>query len=163
MNPFHAKIHSQRLTKLDTQSKQTSALGNELEDGYIENEESEENLYTSDDMDVLTYENMVDSQQIKVQKSCPSFPQLLQNAPLTVSKDDWNRRFQDALADIRSLAPNTRQTERKTVYTRLAHLSEDFVYTAETYGKIIISEVFLPPHCKTIPPLHGQGIAGGDK
>ena len=114
-------------------------------------------------MDVLTYENMVDSQQIKVQKSCPSFPQLLQNAPLTVSKDDWNRRFQDALADIRSLAPNTRQTERKTVYTRLAHLSEDFVYTAETYGKIIISEVFLPPHCKTIPPLHGQGIAGGDK
>jgi hypothetical protein len=40
---------------------------------------------------------------------------------------------------------------------------QDFIHAATTYGKIIISEVYLPAQDKTIRPLHGRGIAGGEK
>ena len=45
----------------------------------------------------------------------------------------------------------------------LAALSEEFVRTATLYGKMIISERFLPEYKKTIKPLDLGGIAGGIK
>ncbi len=42
-------------------------------------------------------------------------------------------------------------------------LEHDFVFSAESYGKIIISEYLLPNHKKTIPPVNVGGIAGGEK
>jgi hypothetical protein len=65
----------------------------------------------------------------------------------------WNEKFQQSIEKIRRLTPNTRQEDRIKVYEELAHHSQDFVYTATTYGKIIISEVYLPPEEKTIKPL----------
>lgn len=44
----------------------------------------------------------------------------------------------------------------------LGSLSQDFIDAASTYGKIIISEAFLPASKKTIKPTNHQGI-GGDK
>ena len=44
----------------------------------------------------------------------------------------------------------------------LLSLSTDFVWAAQTYGKIIILEKYLPPHKKTIQSRSG-GIAGGQK
>ena len=40
---------------------------------------------------------------------------------------------------------------------------QDFIHAARTYGRIIISEVYLPMRKKTIKPLNLGGVAGGDK
>jgi len=42
-------------------------------------------------------------------------------------------------------------------------LNKDFVYQAELYGRIIISEHFLPIERQTFKPLSLGGVAGGDK
>jgi hypothetical protein len=45
-------------------------------------------------------------------------------------------------------------------YKKIQELTDDFVYAAKTYGKIIIAE-----HCasvKTVPPIAAGGIAGGN-
>eukprot|EP01132_Coremiostelium_polycephalum_P005864 gene5864-7293_t len=48
-------------------------------------------------------------------------------------------------------------------FEKLSSLEHDFVYAAETYGRIIISEHFLPDEIKTIKPVSVGGIAGGHK
>lgn len=64
---------------------------------------------------------------------------------------DWNKEFQEILllddSDIK--------------FTRLSALANNFVFLAETYGKIIISELHLPN--KSIKPVSIGGIAGGEK
>ena len=42
-------------------------------------------------------------------------------------------------------------------------LSNDFVTCVKRYGKIIISEHFLPPEEKTIKPKNMGGVIGGEK
>jgi hypothetical protein len=70
----------------------------------------------------------------------------------------WNDNFQKLVESIRNLSsPNTRQETRKAVYQELAELGKNFISTAKTYGKIIISEVGLEPHKRTIQPLKGKG------
>lgn len=59
-------------------------------------------------------------------------------------------RFQEAL-------------EMKGGHEKLAHLARDFVYCSKTYGKIIISEFFLPEAQKTIKSINAGGVAGGSK
>jgi len=46
---------------------------------------------------------------------------------------------------------------------KLCTLAKDFVAAAKMYGKIIISEVFLPYKQKTIKPISIGGVAGGEK
>lgn len=53
---------------------------------------------------------------------------------------DYNEAFQRGLLQIKNLSPNTRREERMEAYSRMAHLGEDFRYTVQTYGRIIISE-----------------------
>ena len=48
---------------------------------------------------------------------------------------------------------------RFTLVTR----QQDFIYAAEAYGKIIISEQCLPSSMKTIKPVQLGGVAGGEK
>ena len=58
----------------------------------------------------------------------------------------WNERFQELM-------------EAETIdFDRLTNLGNDFVHTATKYGKIIISELFLPYHEKTIKPM---SVGGG--
>lgn len=45
----------------------------------------------------------------------------------------------------------------------MLHLAQDFVEAATLYGRIIISEHFLPPEKKTIQPEALPGIIGGEK
>ncbi len=49
------------------------------------------------------------------------------------------------------------------VYSSIAELYSNFIYTAKTYGKIIISEVYLPDHEKSIKPINIGGVCGGPK
>ncbi|KAL6066162.1 Clu domain-containing protein [Balamuthia mandrillaris] len=66
---------------------------------------------------------------------------------------DWMAEFQrlDAMPDSRAK------------YQALALLSRDFVKTASMYGRIVISEYFIPPEKKTIKPVNVGGLAGGEK
>lgn len=46
----------------------------------------------------------------------------------------------------------------------LINLSQDFIFSSTAYGRIIISEAFLPDDEKTIKPCNVQlGLAGGTK
>ena len=69
------------------------------------------------------------------------------------AKESWNDRFQ-AIFD----AP-----ESESKYDALHRLSVDFLGVAETYGKVIISELSLPDSEKSIPPINIGGVAGGSK
>lgn len=49
------------------------------------------------------------------------------------------------------------------MHRQLAVLHEEFVRTATLFGKIIISERFIPDKQKTVQPLDVGGRAGGIK
>eukprot|EP01133_Synstelium_polycarpum_P003664 gene3664-4217_t len=65
----------------------------------------------------------------------------------------WNGRFQYLLD----------RPESEEKYRLLSVVANDFVYCANTLGKIIISELNLPDESKTILPLGLGGVAGGFK
>ncbi|EFA75197.1 hypothetical protein PPL_11271 [Heterostelium album PN500] len=69
------------------------------------------------------------------------------------AQHSWNDNFQHLL--------ELEDSEIK--YEYLSKNSNDFVYCANTFGKIIISEVNLPDEQKTIKPLSLGGVAGGYK
>lgn len=55
---------------------------------------------------------------------------------------DWNEGFQTLVAQPDSLEK----------FTELTRLAKEFVYLAETYGRIIIAESYLEPEKRTIKP-----------
>ena len=59
----------------------------------------------------------------------------------------WNTEFQIAVD----------MPEGKEKWEKLAHLARDFVYCSKTYGKIIISEYYLPEEEKTIKSCDAGG------
>jgi hypothetical protein len=66
----------------------------------------------------------------------------------------WNKQYQSLLDE-----PDSHDK-----FLKLRALAADFSRAAEVYGKIIISERYLPVHEKTIPPaLDLDGFAGGEK
>eukprot|EP01102_Stenamoeba_stenopodia_P002205 TRINITY_DN1198_c0_g1_i1.p1 TRINITY_DN1198_c0_g1~~TRINITY_DN1198_c0_g1_i1.p1 ORF type:complete len:1050 (+),score=251.40 TRINITY_DN1198_c0_g1_i1:69-3218(+) len=73
-------------------------------------------------------------------------PELCQNR-------DWTKEFQAIMAD----APRHERGER------LRLLSEAFVDAATKIGRIIIRERNLPTYERSILPLSGKGVAGGEK
>ena len=82
------------------------------------------------------------------------------NARSRIASSDhisWNERFRTAL--IKSMEDMSGEQSRE-----LALVSHDFNFVSEMYGKLIISEYFLPDDEKTIRPLRNAGgIAGGTK
>jgi len=61
---------------------------------------------------------------------------------------DWNERFQRVLREPDSIAK----------FKKLSNLAQNFVFTAEQYGRIIIEEYYLPLYQKTLRP--GISFAG---
>ena len=76
---------------------------------------------------------------------------------------DWNERFQRTIKMMREFTTNTPLKRRIRVGRDLINLYQDFIYSSCTYGKIIISEIFLPEDEKTIKPKEMGGVAGGKK
>ncbi|CAM9443280.1 unnamed protein product, partial [Ectocarpus fasciculatus] len=72
--------------------------------------------------------------------------------------DNWNERWQEALS-----LPN--KTKMDITYKRrsLDAVYSDFVHTAVTYGRTIISEYFLHEYMKSVKPKRLGGVAGGKK
>ena len=77
----------------------------------------------------------------------------------SVETRNWNEEFQSLVA---SIDDSVILAEHKK-FRKLASLAKDFVYAAQTYGKVIISEKYLPHQAKTIKPVAMGGIAGGVK
>ncbi|KYR01650.1 hypothetical protein DLAC_11486 [Tieghemostelium lacteum] len=65
----------------------------------------------------------------------------------------WNEEFQKILDE----------EETPERHQKLSTIANDFVYCADIFGKIIISELHLPLENKTIKPLDLGGVAGGQK
>eukprot|EP00639_Heterosigma_akashiwo_P025907 CAMPEP_0194693972 /NCGR_PEP_ID=MMETSP0295-20121207/20929_1 /TAXON_ID=39354 /ORGANISM="Heterosigma akashiwo, Strain CCMP2393" /LENGTH=191 /DNA_ID=CAMNT_0039585115 /DNA_START=46 /DNA_END=618 /DNA_ORIENTATION=- len=78
--------------------------------------------------------------------------------PLHIVGDDWNERFQHAIS-----LPESTDEEKLLKYTLLTSVNRDFIATAETYAKTVISEYFLPEHLKSVKSGQFGGIAGGRK
>lgn len=76
---------------------------------------------------------------------------------------DWNERFQTTVEKLRGFDLHTPLDERYNTNRALIHLAQDFIYSSCSYGRIIISEAFVPDHMKTIKPTAMGGIVGGDK
>eukprot|EP00029_Vermamoeba_vermiformis_P008493 TRINITY_DN3992_c0_g1_i1.p1 TRINITY_DN3992_c0_g1~~TRINITY_DN3992_c0_g1_i1.p1 ORF type:complete len:924 (-),score=198.60 TRINITY_DN3992_c0_g1_i1:32-2803(-) len=77
---------------------------------------------------------------------------------------DWNKRFQSCIKKLNTFTLLTPLQERLAVNLDLMHLAQDFIYAATTYGKIIISEYYLPRAKKTIKPCSElPGLMGGQK
>jgi hypothetical protein len=70
-----------------------------------------------------------------------------------VSVKNWNEEFQKILR---------MPQEDLNTFSLLRSLGQDFVFTAETYGRIIISEMHLSPAEKTIKPVKIGGVAGSN-
>jgi hypothetical protein len=79
--------------------------------------------------------------------------------------EDWNTRFQDSIGKMNDTSEDrtVQLEEQMEASLELLHLSQDFIYCAKTYGKIIISEVYVKSSKKTIKPISLGGQAGGDK
>lgn len=76
---------------------------------------------------------------------------------------DWNAEFQSAVEEVNSLTMNTHYEKRITAYSKLGKLYQNFIDTATLYGKILISERYLPEECRTFKSCNIGGIAGGEK
>ncbi|MDP2437086.1 MAG: hypothetical protein Q8P67_15165, partial [archaeon] len=90
---------------------------------------------------------------------------------------DWNHRFQELITMIQR--STITDLHRPRLYQELLTLSHDFINTAKIYGRIIISERFLPvrplsetetgtgkgclAQYKTINPIIMGGVCGGEK
>jgi|JI10StandDraft_1071094.scaffolds.fasta_scaffold1283907_2 hypothetical protein len=77
---------------------------------------------------------------------------------------DWNERFQRAVEGMAQLTDTNDSsvslTERIRVGRDLINLSQDFIHLSTMYGRVIISEAFLPDEQKTIKPTKVGGMAG---
>jgi tetratricopeptide (TPR) repeat protein len=76
---------------------------------------------------------------------------------------DWNAEFQSAVDDVNSLTMNHSYEKRIAAYSKLGKLYQNFIDTATLYGKILISERYLPEECRTFKSCDIGGIAGGEK
>ncbi|GAM21633.1 hypothetical protein SAMD00019534_048080 [Acytostelium subglobosum LB1] len=72
---------------------------------------------------------------------------------LVAPEKGWNETFQQLL-DL---------PDSEAKYETLSNFANNFVYSANTFGKIIISERNVPDEFKTIKPLEIGGVAGGQK
>jgi hypothetical protein len=69
----------------------------------------------------------------------------------------FNSRFQQAVQVLNSDAWENAPNRILSAARSLITVSQDFLFSARTYGKIIVSERFLPDDKKTIKPLPSAG------
>ncbi|CAM9754308.1 unnamed protein product, partial [Scytosiphon promiscuus] len=77
---------------------------------------------------------------------------------MTDRGDNWNERWQEALS-----LPNNTEMDKGYRRSSLDAVYSDFVHTAVTYGRTIISEYFLHEYMKSVKPKQLGGVAGGKK
>jgi hypothetical protein len=80
--------------------------------------------------------------------------------------DSINARFQQYSQDLTAkLTSLTLDTAPYVLLTcnNLEKVARDFIETARTYGRVIISEMHLPMEAKTVRPISMGGVLGGHK
>jgi hypothetical protein len=72
---------------------------------------------------------------------------------------DWNKDFQECV-DL----PEQTTQQKLYKFEKIREVAQNFVTTAELFGKIIIAEAYVPNKYKTIKPVPELGgFAGGEK
>ena len=74
-----------------------------------------------------------------------------------------NELFQRLSVDETVMDFENPTPQKKRLAVSLISLVEDFLETARHYGRIIVSEVFIPTKEKTIKPVSVGGVIGGEK
>jgi hypothetical protein len=80
-------------------------------------------------------------------------------------QNSLNERFQQAMTRLRVCADihTSNFAETAHAYQKVINIAKDFLHVAKTYGKIIITERFIPVEEKTVKPIDIGGKAGGVK
>ncbi|GAM25978.1 hypothetical protein SAMD00019534_091530 [Acytostelium subglobosum LB1] len=118
--------------------------------------DSEAGSYSSYTQHQLNYgyqKTLTDDESGSSKESLEREKNLLKSREAKDNGRNWNGEFQDILKLPASTAK----------FDELTFMAMDFVKTAETYGNIIIKEMFMPNHLKTIKPINIGGVAGGAK
>ncbi|KAM9964845.1 hypothetical protein ACTFIW_004637 [Dictyostelium discoideum] len=124
-----------------------------LQSGYLD-DNIKSNPYSS-----YSHPKFLTNDNLNVSNASSSFSSGSSGSSITGKKMDnialyyWSSEFQRLLEMDDCLEK----------FERLSSLEHDFVYAAESYGRIIISENFLANELKTIKPVSVGGIAGGEK
>jgi hypothetical protein len=154
--------------------QQENSLSNSTEVSVSESEDSsnncggylEENSYSTPDVRIFipplsppvsgelkpipppqTHE---DSPSINTPTSQRSRSNSMQRQP--VEQGDWNSRYQQAIEALRMFDGPVDIENSIDAHSNLVLLAQDFRYCCSIYGKIIISERFVPSDQKTIKP-----------
>ncbi|PRP76021.1 hypothetical protein PROFUN_01737 [Planoprotostelium fungivorum] len=75
-----------------------------------------------------------------------------------IDRMKWNKIFGQLWSKVVS---STKAAEK--TYAKISYLFQEFLRTAQLYGKIIVNEKFLPSEMKTVKPCSLGGTAGGEK
>eukprot|EP01128_Nolandella_sp_AFSM9_P006750 TRINITY_DN3544_c0_g1_i1.p1 TRINITY_DN3544_c0_g1~~TRINITY_DN3544_c0_g1_i1.p1 ORF type:complete len:469 (+),score=102.11 TRINITY_DN3544_c0_g1_i1:92-1408(+) len=76
---------------------------------------------------------------------------------------DINQRFQKVAQSIFSVTTYHNATHLIQLNLEFIDISKDFLHAARKFGKVIISEIFLPYDQKTVRPIQMGGVIGGEK
>ena len=104
------------------------------------------------------------------QTSAPSFrfgPPEKEKRAASQTYVDFNTRFQKIMEYVRTsrslgiIDSSVKDIQRVT--SDLIDLKQDFLFSVKTYGRLIITEKFLPIDAKSIKPTNMGGSAGGEK
>jgi hypothetical protein len=108
-----------------------------------------------------------DEEDLEVLNSITAFEEII-NSEDNSDQKNLSNETQENIANI-NLFYNTEFRRLMSLpdsvkkFEQLGQLANDFVYNAETYGRIIISERTLPHESKTVKPTAMGGQAGGEK
>lgn len=64
------------------------------------------------------------------------------------SRHDWNKDYVVLIERLRNFKNSTSYQEKIEVYSKISTLYSNFIYSAQTYGKVIIEEAYLPDNQK---------------
>lgn len=121
----------------------------------------------SDNMDTLAYTLATEELSKEEEDRAQARPSaVLADRSSSVTKQasedstDWNGRYQRIVMQLSNLSDATSSAYRKSM-SELHYLNQDFINTAQTYGRIIIAERSFEK--KTIAPVELGGVCGGAK
>ena len=163
-----------KATQLDGKTQQGSSTGRQHTSSYRVQDDSagSSSCFGSDAEDELDLSECVNLEEPSSDQSA-HLERMISDSKLEIIRQahvdarttasytagrNWNEEFQSAVG----------MPENEDKWLKLQRLSQDFLYCSKTYGKIIISEFYLPDELKSIRRMGASGsekwgIAGGSK
>jgi len=141
------------IRRLESNNNTTMGLNGIWSDG----ETSTARPHLGQGMEAPSDKNREDETAAQAQPSTSDIHQLHSGSSLATMAQDF-----DYIADHKDAGKFKNETlaHGTSPFPTLAALARDFVYTAGNYGRILIEEMNLPNHLKTLKPKKSNGIGG---